>query len=66
MNDFTKEELELLWEHSPCLPGELRPFLDKVRHMIDNYCEHHWKKGQHLFTDIYCTKCKRILNEQPT
>lgn len=44
MIEFTKEELELIWEHGACLPGELRPVLDKIKEIIDNYCEHETSK----------------------
>lgn len=41
MNDFTKEELQLIYDNSnPCVSDEMRPILDKTKLMIDNYCEH--------------------------
>lgn len=67
MNDFTKDELEKLlsWadvytEFGRSWTTKLQmPLIDKIQSMIDNYCEHHWRKGVHLFNDIYCTKCKK-------
>jgi hypothetical protein len=48
MNDFTKQELQFLYE---CLDDEISTFRlahnhyctvmrDKIREMIDNYCDH--------------------------
>lgn len=67
MNHFTREELQIInldmttyvnimsmLKESP-IHKELR---DKIQSMIDNYCEHDWRKGVHLFNDVYCTKCK--------
>lgn len=63
MNDFTEEELRLMYvvinqitietTQPPCV-HELR---DKVKEMSLNYCEHDWRKGVHLFNDIYCANC---------
>lgn len=69
MNDFTKEELkemllvfnELFAESSQ--PESTHKLKIKIESMIENYCEHEWKSGEHLFTDIYCIKCKRLLND---
>lgn len=67
MNDFTKEELEDLYiamriidNLSYDLPSDKDPYVlkEKIQSMIDNYCEHDWRKGVHLFNDVYCTKCK--------
>jgi hypothetical protein len=47
MNDFTKEELEdiengLGWlcEHNPFHTVEIGKLMNKVKYMIENYCEH--------------------------
>ncbi len=67
MNDFTKEELEELkrccnWvinckdTHYTTITYGLP---EKIQSMIDNYCEHEWRKGVHLFNDVYCTKCSK-------
>lgn len=63
MNDFTKEELEAL---ADCYEQRMNSgyvihleLLHKIQYMIDNYCEHEWRKGIHLFNDVYCTKCHK-------
>lgn len=63
MNDFTKKELlQILncigWFHE-ARPGMEKELEDKIQSMIDNYCNHEWRKGVHLFNDIYCTKCSK-------
>lgn len=69
MNDFTKEELQILFlemnisinRHKDLIKVALsyQSLKDKIESMIDDYCEHDWKKGVHLFNDIYCTKCPK-------
>lgn len=70
MNDFTKEELEKICQffniaiedfNEPDNTYELR---DKIQSMIDNYCDHDFRTGQHLFTDTYCTKCNLVKDEK--
>lgn len=70
MNDFTRDELEIILldmachaEKSPALKEspihfELR---NKIRTMIDNYCEHK-TSGQVSDVDYVtiCTKCKEL------
>lgn len=66
MNEFTKEELKILflelniairnWGESKDLKNYPK-LKDKIQSMIDNYCEHEWYKGVHLFDYVYCTKC---------
>lgn len=63
MNDFTKEELQIIYANSnPCVSDEMRPILDKIQSMIDNYCEHEWA---YYFScdgsDVKCMKCGRKL-----
>ncbi len=75
MNDFTKEDLVLIacWSVNRCEQVGDDQAQDegtislshKIQDMIMNYCEHDWKQGQHLFTDVYCTKCKAILSTKP-
>ncbi len=64
MNDFTKEELieildgldEFYLYHSPYKIG------NKIRSMIDNYCEHEYALAfVDNGTSIRCLKCKREL-----
>ncbi len=71
MNDFTKEDLEFIklcvrehYKNNTTTKGydyikEWENWLPRLQSMIDNYCEHDWRKGVHLFNDIYCTKCKK-------
>ena len=50
MNDFTKEELEILvyslyggiYDDFP-VPEENKILQTKIQFMIDNYCEHDWE-----------------------
>ena len=62
MNDFTKEELQLIHEY---LCGNPRTYViaDKIQSMIDNYCEHEWdiyREGS-IIRGIYCAKCSTKL-----
>ena len=67
MNDFTKEELELIAE---CVDSDFlctnwpksmyEPLINKIKSMIDNYCEH--EDTLLNCGDEYCVKCKRLLN----
>jgi hypothetical protein len=69
MNDFTKAELSVLhlsvvrdmrqFDHILKASPSMIALRDKLENMMDNYCEHDWRKGVHLFNDIYCTKCKK-------
>lgn len=73
MNDFTKEELEMIrysfhetivrndpWGN-PCLLSMHRTLKDKIQSMIDNYCEHSWSAvGIHPW--LHCYKCKGNFN----
>jgi hypothetical protein len=59
MNDFTKEELELIYYHLENEPVELSK---KIQSMIDNYCDHectHEFERQTLLID-FCDKCKNF------
>ena len=64
MNEFTKEDLEIildgiLWRDAHILPCD-RPekLKSKIQSMIDNYCEHPFEERAE---DNLCTKCKRYL-----
>lgn len=70
MNDFTKEELENLREACNFFPrdsfyhGEhVTDLRDKLRSMIDNYCEHEWENTCCAcnFDRIYCHKCEKDM-----
>ena len=62
MNDFTKDELSNL---RSCLDvcisddGEDKPLMDKLKSMIDNYCEHESKIdiGE---APMVCQKCGKV------
>lgn len=69
MNNFTKMELIALEDAMEnmllihCPQDGKSPLLDKIQHMIDNYCEHEWdiyRKGQ-IIEGIYCEKCSTKL-----
>jgi len=65
MNEFTKEELQIIHldmttyvNRTPMLsesPSH-KALRDKVEFMIDNYCEHDWRYTQHD-QPIDCRKC---------
>ena len=60
MNDFTKEELEDIYDAiMDTSIAMLQHLPNKIQSMLDNYCEHEWRRGVHLFNDIYCTKCSK-------
>jgi hypothetical protein len=52
------KDLELIWEHSELLPGELRPTLDKIKNIIDNQCNHDYQMDDWLINSYTCIKCK--------
>lgn len=54
MNQFTKEELQYL---ASCPSVGCREVLiNKIKSMIDNYCEHEWKTNIYDYI-LYCQKC---------
>jgi retron-type reverse transcriptase len=69
MNDFTKEELILLWRslyHMIEIGYFIQPsthgLLAKIQSLIDNYCEHEWII--HLNArgcNVTCQKCSKDL-----
>lgn len=74
MINFTKEELQLIHddannaiEMSGHDSDQVYAFRDKVKRMIDNYCDHEWKNyccGCSM-SNIYCEECERSLDELP-
>lgn len=72
MNDFTKEELQLLefglsvinlWGSAY---GELKKIdgkslRTKLQSMIDNYCEHEWMNSPRLDWLYACMKCHKEI-----
>lgn len=63
MNDFTKEDLEFIldgtrhWSNKNIPTPWVFEFKKKVESMIDNYCEHEWKKCFADFEYDECTRC---------
>lgn len=71
MNDFTKDELKQLLQWRSSILYIAKPsdeiilsnikLGDKIQSMIDNYCEHEYKKTLHksgmFFIDV-CQNCK--------
>ncbi len=66
MNDFTKEELELICQFFNIAiedfqePDETYKLRDKIQSMIDNYCEHTW---QEIFNERTYSQCKKCGEE---
>lgn len=54
MNDFTLEELKQIYSH---MENEPRELMDKIKSMIDNYCEHEWQEIFNERTYSRCNKC---------
>ncbi len=63
MNDFTKEELAIIYCNL-CVNPKTKDILIKLQSMIDNYCEHHERvstsdeNGNLL---IQCGRCDAVL-----
>lgn len=58
MNDFTKEELEDIYEAVMDTSIAMFDYLpSKIQSMIDNYCEHDPKASSISYTNYFCTKC---------
>ena len=76
MNDFTKEELEiilngLLWRDAHIRPSERPEKLKcKIQSIIEKYCEHKWTHATR-WTPIeeeilYCIKCRGYFPDSKT
>ncbi len=73
MNDFTKDELEKLKDglnYGVSNPygftaDSIMPLYDKIKDMIDNYCEHDWDNSccRCPIESIYCTKCDKRIKD---
>ncbi len=67
MNDFTKEELmnmsdAILYSELMVSRGEaLIPIRDKIKSMIDSYCEHENTTPNHDYEVEQCKKCRRLF-----
>ncbi len=65
MNDFTKEELEYLklaiFERPHSVTEQMEKMRDKIKYMIDKYCEHESSTGACISIDGLkikaCKKC---------
>jgi hypothetical protein len=59
MNDFTKEELENILNACMDVQYNLNTLEDKIRSMIENYCEHEWQSTTTPNTGAYiqCVNC---------
>lgn len=59
MNDFTKEELGIIYCNL-CINPKTKDILIKLQSMIENYCDHEgfykFNYGEHTIN--YCDKCK--------
>jgi len=67
MNDFTKEELSILYRslnHMLEINYFIQPssfeLLNKIQSLIDNYCEHENGGELEIFIDV-CKKCNSYL-----
>jgi len=71
MNEFTKEELELIGEcveadfyHSNWSKSMYEPLMNKIQSMIDDYCHHEWitilqaQNGENIIDK--CAKCTKL------
>ncbi len=70
MDDFTKDELEIilegiLWRDNHVNPNE-RPWRlqEKIQSMIHNHCEHEWHPGGNR-PWLHCIKCKSNFHHEP-
>lgn len=65
MNDFSKEELQLILKGMSqyYLEKDSLELMDKIQSMIDNYCEHENKFYENGLKAI-CFKCnKEVIND---
>jgi len=66
MNDFTKEELGYLYDELDANYSELKniPLMNKVKSMIDNYCEHEELTQQMGNATYFKGVCKHCHKEK--
>ncbi len=64
MNDFTKDELELIQHKLSYLTfSEFKgcgSLYLKIQSMIDNYCEHEWRCFDDQYNTRECMKCNEM------
>lgn len=64
MNDFTKEELEWIYESLSHMCGKWnREIMTKVQSMVDNYCEHSF--AFYISPDgnaVRCPLCNKVIS----
>jgi len=68
MNDFTKEELEDIFEGlDDCwrMQPENEIILNKLQSMIDNYCKHTTCSEAEVFVDV-CHNCDAMILQNKT
>ena len=72
MNDFTKDELEYLYqaiyERPNTITEKMDSMRDKIQSMIDNYCEHEHKEyaaedNRPMIMTHECLKCGKDFIE---
>jgi hypothetical protein len=67
MNEFTKEELQIIYEtlgghvwQNPTQATYLRPIIDKIQSMIDNYCDDDDIK-ESIYPHKECEICHQLV-----
>ncbi len=72
MNDFTKEELQIIVDCVKGFAWDCEANIDttcklkaKIQSMIDNYCEHIHGGEAEIFVDV-CNKCDSLLPRYKT
>ncbi len=69
MNDFTKEELNILYDYLDHAcdtyqePDSSYKLKDKIQFMIDNYCEHEWHTNPYDYI-LHCQKCGKTTKSE--
>jgi hypothetical protein len=62
MNDFTKEELMIFIYYEEQANGQ-SPLYDKIKSMIENYCEHEsYRKDEWMI--CICNKCHKVFDDE--
>ncbi len=56
MNEFTKEQLELLWRACDKYPPAY-DLLDKIQSIIDRHCKHKWRCWDDVDNTHECITC---------